>query len=75
MSFKLEDLSFQRQAIDAVKRLFEGQQRNYFDLNLEGDCYPNKLLLSRKEIVANVEKIIEDSTTSRSTLSSMTVRS
>lgn len=59
MSFKLEDLPYQRQAIDAVVRLFEGQQRNYFDLDLQGDCFPNKLLLSRKEIIDNVEKVIE----------------
>ena len=60
MSFKLEDLPYQRQAIDAIVRLFEGQQRNYFDLDLQGDCFPNKLLLARKEILANVEKIIEE---------------
>lgn len=57
MSFKLEDLSYQRQAIDSVIRLFDGQQRNYFDLQLTGDCYPNRLDLTRQEIVANVEKI------------------
>jgi type III restriction enzyme len=57
MSFKLEDLSYQRQAIEAAVRLFEGQQRNYFDLHLQGDCFPNRLDLSRQEIVANVEKI------------------
>ena len=39
MSFKLEDLPYQRQAIDAVVRLFDGQQRNYFDLDLRSDCY------------------------------------
>jgi len=57
MSFKLEDLPYQRQAINAVIRLFDGQQRNYFDLQLSGDCYPNRLDLTRREIVANVEKI------------------
>lgn len=57
MSFQLEELAYQRQAIDAVIRLFEGQQRNYFDLQLSGDCYPNRLDLTRREIVANVEKI------------------
>ena len=60
MSFKLEDLPYQRQAIDAVVRLFEGQQRDYFDLDLSGDCFPNRLLLSRKEIISNVEKIIDE---------------
>lgn len=57
MSFKLEDLPYQRQAIDSVVRLFEGQQRNYFDLQLDGDCFPNRLILTRQEIVANVEKV------------------
>jgi type III restriction enzyme len=57
MSFKLEDLPYQRQAIDAVIRLFDGQQRSYFDLQLASDCYPNRLDLTRQEIVANVEKI------------------
>lgn len=57
MSFKLEDLPYQRQAIDSVVRLFDGQQRNFFDFQLSGDCYPNRLDLTRQEIVANVEKI------------------
>jgi len=57
MSFKLEDLPYQRQAIDAVVRLFEGQQRNYFDIDLQSDCFPNRLNLTKQEIVANVEKI------------------
>ena len=57
MSFKLEDLPYQRQAISAVVRLFNGQQRNHFDLQLQGDCFPNRLDLTRQEIVANLEKI------------------
>lgn len=57
MSFKLEELPYQRQAIDATLRLFEGQQRNYFDFDFQGDCFPNRLDLPRKEIVANVEKV------------------
>ena len=57
MSFKLEDLPYQRQAIDAVVQLFDGRTRNYFDLQLQGDCYPNRLDITRQEIVANVEKI------------------
>ena len=32
MELKLEELSYQREAIDAVVRLFEGQQRNTFDM-------------------------------------------
>lgn len=60
MSFKLEDLPYQRQAIDAVVRLFEGQQRNYFDLQLQGDCFPNRLDLTRQEIVENIEKIADE---------------
>ena len=46
MSFKLEDLPDQRQAIEAVVRLFEGQQRNYFGLQFADDCFPNRLDLS-----------------------------
>lgn len=57
MSFKLEDLPYQRQAIDAVVRLFDGQQRNYFDFEFQGDCFPNRLEIERKDMVANVEKI------------------
>ena len=65
MSFKLEDLPYQRQAIEAALRLFEGQQRNYFDFTFQGDCFPNRLDLSRKEIVANVEKIAAENGISR----------
>lgn len=60
MSFKLEELPYQRQAIDSTLRLFDGQQPNYFDLQLQSDCFPNRLDLSRQEIVANVEKIAEE---------------
>jgi type III restriction enzyme len=65
MSFKLEDLPYQRQAISSVVRLFDGQQRNYFDLQLQGDCYPNRLDLSRQEILANTEKIAAENGISR----------
>jgi type III restriction enzyme len=65
MSFKLEDLPYQRQAITSVVRLFDGQQRNYFDLQLSGDCYPNRLDLSRQEILANIETIIAENGISR----------
>jgi len=57
MSFKLEELPYQRQAIDAALSLFVGQQRNYFDFEFQGDCFPNRLDIEQKEIVANVEKI------------------
>lgn len=65
MSFKLEELSYQRQAIDAAIRLFDGQARHYFDLQLNSDCYPNRLDLTRHEIVANVEKIAAENGISR----------
>jgi type III restriction enzyme len=65
MSFKLEDLPYQRQAIDAVIRLFDGQQRSYFDLQLAGDCYPNRLDITRQDIVTNVEKIAAENGLSR----------
>jgi len=57
MSFLLEDLPYQRQAIDAVLRLFDGQQRGAFTLDLQSDCAPNRIDISRREMVANVEKI------------------
>lgn len=60
MSFKLEDLPYQRQAIDAVVGIFEGQQRSYFSLEFQGDCYPNCLDLTPREIVRNVEAIAAD---------------
>ena len=60
MSFKLEDLPYQRQAIDATVRIFEGQQRNYFRLEFQGDCYPNRLDLTPQEILRNVEAITAD---------------
>lgn len=44
MSFKLVDLPYQRQAIEAVVRLFDGQLRNYFDLELQGDSTIKRLL-------------------------------
>jgi hypothetical protein len=65
MSFKLEDLPYQRQAISAVVRLFDGQQPNYFDLQLQGDCFPNRLDLTRQEIIANLEKIAAENGISR----------
>jgi len=65
MSFKLEDLAYQRQAIDAVIRLFEGQQRNSVGFQLQGDCFPNQLGLSRRQIVANVETIAAENGISR----------
>lgn len=57
MSLKLEELPYQRQAIDSVVRIFEGQQRSYFDIDLKGDCFPNRLDLTNQELVENVEKI------------------
>ena len=60
MSVKLEDLPYQRQAIDAVVRVFEGQQRSYFSLEFDGDCYPNRLDLTPPEILRNVESIAAD---------------
>ncbi len=65
MSFKLEDLPYQRQAINSIVRLFSGQQRNYFNLELSSDCFPNRLDLERNEIVQNVETIAAENGISR----------
>lgn len=37
MPFKLEDLPYQRQAIDTVVRMFDGRQWNCFGLETHGD--------------------------------------
>ena len=55
--FPLEELPYQRRAIDATVQLFEGQHRNYFENAFENDCFPNELVLERREIVKNAEKI------------------
>ena len=65
MSFQLGDLPYQRQAIDAVVRVFDGQQRNYFSISLRSDCFPNERTLDRQEIVANAERIAAENGISR----------
>ena len=45
MSFLLEELPYQKKAIDAVVGIFDGQQRNFFHNPFQGDVQPNILTL------------------------------
>lgn len=58
MSFLLEELPYQKKAIDAVLGIFEGQQRNFFHNPFQGDVNPNILTLGIEEITANKRAII-----------------
>ncbi len=60
MSFKLEDLSYQRRAIDSIVRVFDGQQRNFFSQVFAGDVHANYLSLTNEEIAANKRQILFD---------------
>jgi len=58
MSFLLEELPYQKKAIDAVVGVFDGQQRNFFHNPFQGDVQPNLLSLSGQDITANKRAII-----------------
>ena len=58
MSFLLEELSYQKKAIDAVVGIFDGQQRNFFHNPFQGDVQPNILTLPIADITANKRGII-----------------
>lgn len=57
MSFLLEELSYQKKAIDAVVGVFDGQQRNFFHNPFQGDVQPNILTLPITDITANKRAI------------------
>ena len=61
MELKLEELSFQREAIDAVVRLFEGQPRNTFDMACREGVRSNVLTIPAGHIRENVLAVIEGS--------------
>jgi len=61
MELKLEDLAYQREAIDAVVRLFEGQPRNTFDMACHEGVRSNVLTIGSDQIRANVLGVLEDS--------------
>ena len=60
MQLKLEDLPYQRQAIKAVVRLFEGQPRNTFDTACTEGVRSNVLTISTGQIRQNLLAAIED---------------
>ena len=61
MELKLEELSYQREAIDAVVRLFDGQPRNTFDMACVEGVRSNVLTLPTEHIRENYLAVIQDS--------------
>ena len=61
MELKLEELSYQREAIDAVVRLFEGQPRNTFDMACREGVRSNVLTIPTEQVRENLLAAIEDS--------------
>ena len=61
MELKLEELSYQREAIDAVVQLFAGQTRNTFDIACREGVRGNVLTITAEDIRENFLKVIEDS--------------
>ncbi len=57
MQFQLEQLEYQRKAIDAAVRIFQGQQPNTFDLSYVDEIQMNNCNLSPDEIAANVRAV------------------
>ena len=61
MELKLEELSYQREAIDAVVRLFEGQPRNTFDMACREGARSNVLTIPTEQVRENFLATIKDS--------------
>ncbi len=61
MELKLEDLAYQRKAIEAVVRLFQGQPRNTFDTACREGVRSNVLTIPTEHIRENVLAVIENS--------------
>lgn len=59
MELKLEDLAYQREAIDAVIRLFEGQPPNTFDMACHEGVRSNILSIGFEQIHENLLAVIE----------------
>ncbi len=59
MELKLEDLAYQRAAIDAVVRLFEGQPRNTFDMACHEGVRSNVLTIRTDQIRTNLLGVLE----------------
>jgi type III restriction enzyme len=62
MQLKLEELSYQRTAIQSVVQLFEGQERNVFDNTFHLGIRSNLCNLSPEAIAENVKLITEENT-------------
>ena len=60
MELKLEELSYQREAIDAVVRLFEGQPRNTFDMACHEGVRSNVLTIPIEQVRENFLATITD---------------
>jgi adenine-specific DNA-methyltransferase len=54
MELQLEDLAYQREAIDAVIRLFEGQPRNTFDMACHEGVRSNVLTIPSTQVRENL---------------------
>ncbi len=59
MKLKLEELSYQREAIDAIVRLFEGQPRNTFDTACHEGVRRNALTIPPEQISENVLAVLK----------------
>ena len=69
MELKLEELSYQREAIDAVIRLFEGQPRNTFDMACHEGVRSNVLTIPIEQVRENLLAAIENSGIDKETAS------
>ena len=63
MELKLEELSYQREAIDAVVRLFEGQPRNTFDMACHEGVRSNVLTIPFEQVHENFLATVKDNGT------------
>ncbi len=60
MQLRLEELAYQRNAIDAIVHIFEGQPRNSFDNAVFFGIRSNVVSLTPEQIAANKRRIIAD---------------
>ena len=58
MELKLEQLEYQRQAIQSVISVFKGQTKNTFDNACMGGIRSNILSLSPEELIKNIRNIV-----------------
>ena len=60
MQLKLEELSYERTAIQTVVKIFEGQGTNVFDNTFQFGIRSNRYNLSLEAITENVKQIIDE---------------